>query len=290
MSESAIAVSTAEDDAAHLERGYTRIANRLLEAILAASFSSCQLRAVMALARMTYGWNRKNVTVSGRELASRAGLSYTGRFREAIGELVKERVLTMTSEGQSKPNLYGIQKVYGQWGRFASSRDNLRRRWDSDHAGIARNSQPSKGAAKQACPKTGMPPARQQGCLQRGSPRGDKPARDIALGGGKDSKDIPTLGLEKKGGEKGPNWVADFAEDWRTIQNGVPDFGKIGAQLKPLFEEPMNLAPVDVRPHWQAFLHSADGRFGPKHFAANYGRYSKTHSGRAQQLARDGYT
>src|SRR5437763_1790095 len=57
---------------AKLDDGYLKMANRLLEAKIRARLTASESRIFDALVRMTYGWGRKEITISLRELAFRA--------------------------------------------------------------------------------------------------------------------------------------------------------------------------------------------------------------------------
>jgi phage replication O-like protein O len=271
-------------DAAHTENGYTRIANKLLEAILAAGFSPVQMQTVFAIARMSYGWSRKDVTVSGPELAHRAGVEYSAWFRVGLRDLVAEGVLLVSRAGNSKPGTYRIQKGYGRWGRFASSEADLRRIWDGDHEGEARRTSPKRGARKQARLKSGM--------IEKGSE--SCPITDMVfeangrvaneLDRGKETKK-PLRGDSKK--KEG--WVSDFGADWIGRFHGTAEYGRIGAAIKPLIKT-LGLEPATIRLAWQAFVASPEAKFGPQYFASHYGNFDKSSKAdsRAEQQRKRG--
>lgn len=55
-------VSVVERQVADIDDGYTRIANELLEAVMAADLTARQLKVVLAVIRKTYGFG-KSLTV-----------------------------------------------------------------------------------------------------------------------------------------------------------------------------------------------------------------------------------
>ncbi|MHB1297274.1 MAG: replication protein [Gemmatimonadaceae bacterium] len=120
-----------------LEHGHVRLANRLLEAMLAADFTGGQHRLILALARLSYGWRRRTVSVTLRELAAAAGLgkdnakATSGSFRRQLQELIQEGVIVVVSSASfGAKATYTLQKNFTQWGRFAIAEPALAARWD----------------------------------------------------------------------------------------------------------------------------------------------------------------
>lgn len=279
-----------EPNAAHLENGYTRIANKLLEAILAARFSAAEAKILLALVRMTYGWQRKNVRIGRREWARRSGLEYTGGWCKALRGLIGAGVIRHTSHGSGVLGEYAVNKSFGAWGKYASDERSLQSLWSADFDGYARESAPNLGPTKprpheaQASPSPLSRPHEAQGTQP-------KVSNDNELRAPKERKKPLRGGSDRKERETRPNWTTDFGNDWSAIKKGVAPFAKIGAQLKPLFEPPLNLTPEEVRPRWQAFLRSEKSKYGPAHFAENYGDYSGAKSPNAnEQLRKRGIT
>lgn len=106
-----------------LENGHVRIANRLLEAVLATDkLHATQIRILLALIRLTYGWRRKTVRIRQADLAAAAGVKYSGSFRLQLQELIDEHVVLeveASAGGRGKAPLYALQKDFSRWGRFA---------------------------------------------------------------------------------------------------------------------------------------------------------------------------
>jgi phage replication O-like protein O len=91
-----------------LSNGFTPISNELLEAIIRASLSARELRIVLAVARLTYGWRRKATTISAYRLAAMTGIGRT-KVAQALRTLKGRNILSNGSAG------LGLQKNYEAW-------------------------------------------------------------------------------------------------------------------------------------------------------------------------------
>lgn len=95
-----------------LEDGFTRLANELIEELLRARLSSRQWCIVMALARKTYGFNKKTDDIGLSQLADLTGLAKP-HVSVAVRELEERRII---SRKQGKfGHIMGINKDHGQW-------------------------------------------------------------------------------------------------------------------------------------------------------------------------------
>jgi phage replication O-like protein O len=117
-----------------LEKGFVRIANRLFEAVLVSSLSDRQVRLVLALIRMTYGWRRLSVVTTTAEWTLAAGLSRgharaPGNVRADVNELIAEGVILSDRTQGSRKATYGLQKDFSRWGRFSIGEERLRSLW-----------------------------------------------------------------------------------------------------------------------------------------------------------------
>jgi phage replication O-like protein O len=96
-----------------LEKGYTRIANELLQVLCFSKFSSAELRIILLLIRQTYGWRRKKAFLTASQI-SNACLISLRHTKRVISKLIKENVLIR--EKDEKGNfLIGLNKRYLQW-------------------------------------------------------------------------------------------------------------------------------------------------------------------------------
>jgi len=80
-----------------LENGYTPIANELLEAIMSSGIGGSELKIVLAICRMTYGWSRKEAEISLSLFVKMTGIDKRHVYR-AIGLLIANGLISR-SEG-----------------------------------------------------------------------------------------------------------------------------------------------------------------------------------------------
>jgi len=96
-----------------LENGYTPIANELLEAIIAAPLSGGQVRILLHVARMTYGWRRTHDRISAAAFATATNLHPKVVAREIRDLNARGYLMTLGEEGRT--TIYRIQKDHQQW-------------------------------------------------------------------------------------------------------------------------------------------------------------------------------
>lgn len=94
-----------------VEDGYTRIANELYENIMAAPLTLREMRVVMAVIRLTYGWNRKQARATGGLLAKLTGMPST-KASATLASLVEKNVITRHGGSRSPVS---INKHAGTW-------------------------------------------------------------------------------------------------------------------------------------------------------------------------------
>lgn len=95
-----------------LEHGHTRIANELLEALVGYPFGGGELKVVLTVIRLTYGWNRKRCPLRQTTLArlTRLDRRQVQRVLTALrqqGVLVRDRT--------TRPFTYQLNKAYQGW-------------------------------------------------------------------------------------------------------------------------------------------------------------------------------
>jgi len=119
MSPSPIATATVLEfkasGVAKLENGYFRIANNLAESIARYPFTSRQLRVFIAVARMTYGYQKRVAAIPTDKIAEICNLPAC-HARKAVADLIAAKVLFR--EGGQK-GMIGINNHTEQW-RFAT--------------------------------------------------------------------------------------------------------------------------------------------------------------------------
>ncbi|EMH0084767.1 TPA: replication protein [Proteus mirabilis] len=81
-----------ESKVADLDNGYTRIANELLEAVMLANLTQHQLLVFFAIARKTYGYNKKSDWVGNEQLSKLTGM-LPHKCSAAKSELVSRGIL-----------------------------------------------------------------------------------------------------------------------------------------------------------------------------------------------------
>lgn len=96
-----------------LENGYTRVANDLLDAMVASGMTARQWAVAMAVVRKTYGFNKKQDDIGLGQLMSMTGID-KAHLSRTVRELADLKVITR-SAGTHGHNL-GINKDFRQWG------------------------------------------------------------------------------------------------------------------------------------------------------------------------------
>jgi phage replication O-like protein O len=106
------------------ENGYTPIANELLEQFISFNFSKRQLSVVLSVVRMTYGYNKKQDSLSGWQIAEMTKIDRS-HVSKTINELVLMNVLIKHEEGRNSHGVFineiSINKDYSQWLTVADS-------------------------------------------------------------------------------------------------------------------------------------------------------------------------
>lgn len=97
------------------EDGYVGIANELYEAIyMHYDFTKRQLKVISTIIRFTYGWNRKECTLSLREIERETGINFQHIY-PTINELAKQGVIIISAEANGARK-YKLNKNYEEWG------------------------------------------------------------------------------------------------------------------------------------------------------------------------------
>lgn len=95
-----------------VEDGFTRIANELLDAILAARLTTREMSVLMAIIRKTYGYNKKEDDISASQIGALSGMA-RAHVTNTLNLLAKKRIIN------KRQGVYGcivgVQKDYSQW-------------------------------------------------------------------------------------------------------------------------------------------------------------------------------
>ncbi|WP_049188559.1 replication protein [Serratia marcescens] len=101
-------VEREEHRVADLDDGFTRVANELLDAVLASGLTEIQLHIVLAVWRKTYGWNKKMDWISNEEFERMTTKDRT-KCSTAKNQLIRMQVLVQ--KGRS----VGMNKNICEW-------------------------------------------------------------------------------------------------------------------------------------------------------------------------------
>ena len=95
-----------------LEDGHTRIANELLEALIGYPFGGGELKVLLAIIRLTYGWNRKRCPLRQTTLARLTRLDRR-QIQRLLTQLRRQGILFR--DRTTRPFTYQLNKAYQGW-------------------------------------------------------------------------------------------------------------------------------------------------------------------------------
>ena len=95
-----------------LEHGHTRLANELLEALVRYPFNGGELKVVLAVIRLTYGWQRRRSAIRQTDLARATDLS-DREIRRVLASLRQQGVLFR--DRVTRPHTFQLNKAYFGW-------------------------------------------------------------------------------------------------------------------------------------------------------------------------------
>lgn len=106
---------------AQLEQGYTPFANKLLEAILRGKWTNYEMKVILAVARSTYGWSRKESSLSSGDISRLTGIDRAHVKRE-LKKLIRDCVISSRAGSRAgSENILGLNPDFSSWkGRFRS--------------------------------------------------------------------------------------------------------------------------------------------------------------------------
>lgn len=100
-----------------IENGeYTRIHNTILEKLIAAKLSTSELKLVLFLLRKTYGWNKKEDTLSYGQIAAAINIDRRNAI-STVRSLAAKRVINIADAklGRNGCQTYSFNKYFEQW-------------------------------------------------------------------------------------------------------------------------------------------------------------------------------
>ncbi|MFS4675086.1 replication protein [Klebsiella pneumoniae] len=101
-------LAAVERQVADIDDGYTRIANELLEAVMAADLTARQLKVALAVIRKTYGFGKKLDRITNTQIAAMTGIHHT-HVCKAKNEMIAMNIIV------SNGHTIGINKVISEW-------------------------------------------------------------------------------------------------------------------------------------------------------------------------------
>lgn len=94
--------------------GYVRVHYAIFELLAKAPLRGQQFRCLMFLFRKTYGFNKKEESISLQQWADGTGMRRQNVWRE-LQLLIKCNVIYMKSSGLKRPNIWGFNKRHETW-------------------------------------------------------------------------------------------------------------------------------------------------------------------------------
>ena len=98
-----------ERQVADIDDGYTRIANELLEAVMAADLTARQLKVVLAVIRKTYGFGKKFDRITNTQIAEMTGIHHTHVCK------AKNEMIVNEHHRYQWLKRIGVNKVISDW-------------------------------------------------------------------------------------------------------------------------------------------------------------------------------
>ena len=98
---------------ADLDDGYTKLANEILETAYKLRINGNAMSVLLAVVRMTYGWNKARDRIAGVQLADETGLSES-EVSLAVKTLLARNIITAAGD-KRKVKTIGINKNVSEW-------------------------------------------------------------------------------------------------------------------------------------------------------------------------------
>lgn len=150
-----------ERQVADLDDGYTRIANELLEAVMAADLTARQLKVVLAVIRKTYGFGKKFDRITNTQIAMMTGIHHT-HVCKAKNEMIAMNIII--SNGQT----IGVNKVISEWNFDISQlSESLAKTANKTLANLANDHKPTQLNTKETIQKKEKKENTQSSCDDR---------------------------------------------------------------------------------------------------------------------------
>lgn len=93
---------------------YSRIHNAILERLAVTEFTGRELRCLLYLLRMTYGFQRKEHALSLNDWSAGTNISRS-HIPDTLRRLADRGIIYRTENGNRKPSTFGFNKYFEQW-------------------------------------------------------------------------------------------------------------------------------------------------------------------------------
>lgn len=107
-----------DGESIQVEKGkFARIHNDILTALAVGRFTGSEYRCLLFLFRMTYGWQKKEDTLSISQWAAGVGMEFEKRHNvwRTLQGLVDKKVICVRDNGNNRPKTWGFNKYIEQW-------------------------------------------------------------------------------------------------------------------------------------------------------------------------------
>ena len=108
------------------ENGYIAIATELYEAMISFRIPGECEQVVKAIFRKTYGYNKKEDSISNSQFVEMTKLDKSNISRSLV-KLIKNKVVVKTDNKKRTGNVYKINKDYQEWIPFVVRSDNKKK-------------------------------------------------------------------------------------------------------------------------------------------------------------------
>ncbi|KGB01207.1 hypothetical protein DR73_2254 [Enterobacteriaceae bacterium ATCC 29904] len=153
--------SAVERQVADLDDGYTRIANELLEAVMAADLTARQLKVVLAVIRKTYGFGKKFDRITNTQIAMMTGIHHT-HVCKAKNEMIAMNIIVTNGHA------VGVNKVISEWNFEVSQvSESLAKSANKTLANLANRYKPTQLNTKETIQKKEKKENTQSSCDDR---------------------------------------------------------------------------------------------------------------------------
>jgi len=248
-----------------VEKGHSKIAHPILEALALAPFQRAHLKVMLVVIRESYGWSRKDAALSLGVLQQATGL-HRNSVARTVRELVQAGVLVcMRGPQGTRPAVYRIQKDPRLWGPFSVTPVTLEAPPTVTPPSVSHPTViPAHGDS--SITLGGDSSVTPHGDRHR--PQGTVPQRVTGPENKKQKARYKTL--PRRAAATGASWSKEAATDWDSrFGLGSAPAGKIGKQLKRIVDKH---GWDVVRPAWRAYLAQREPQFADAaDFAAKFG-------------------